>query len=74
MTLETEMTLFKRVKLRQETIQSKNEVLTFAVNYEISWRPSKKSNQTNKHRILIFRAEVSRFSQLLLVACRMNTS
>ena len=31
-TLETEMTILKRMELGQETIQSKNEVLSFDVN------------------------------------------
>ena len=32
MTLETEMTILKWLELGQETIQSKNEVLSFDVN------------------------------------------
>ena len=68
------MTLFKRVELGQENVQSKIEILPFSLNYEISWKPSKKCNHTNKHMILILRAEVSRFCQMLSAARRMNTS
>ena len=41
-TIETEITLFKRVELCQETTQSKNVVLPFCVNYETPWSTSKR--------------------------------
>ena len=72
MTLETEMTLFKRVELGQETIKSLNEFLPISVIYEILWIPSKKCNQTDKHQIFVLRAEVSRFCQLLSAARRIT--
>ena len=65
MILETEIKLSKKVELDQETIQRKNEVLPFSMNYGIPWRPSMKCNQTKKDWIFIFRAGVSRFGQLL---------
>ena len=70
MTLETEIPLFKIVELDQETIQSRNEVLQFFVNYG----DHKKGKQTNKHQIFKLTAAVSRFSQLLSASRRINTS
>ena len=68
------MKLLKRVELGQETIKSKNEVLPFFVNYEIPWRPPYKCKQTNKHQIVNLRVAITRVSQLLSAAHRMNTS
>ena len=39
-------TTFKMLKLGQETIQSRNEVLPFFLKL---WRPSKKREQTYEH-------------------------
>ena len=46
-TFETEIPLFKRVELGQETVQSRNEVLPFLWIMETI----KKCKQTNKHQI-----------------------
>ena len=72
-TLETELTLFKRLEIGQETIQSKNEVFfsPFSLNCEISQQQSKKFNQTKKTKIIV-RADVSRLCQLLSAARRIN--
>ena len=70
MTLETNITLLKMVELGQETIQMRNEVLQFFVNYG----DHKKFKQTNKHQIFNLTAAVSRFSQLLSASRRINTS
>ena len=73
LTLENKMKLLKRVELGQETIKSKNEVLPFFVNYEIPRRPPNKCKQTNEHQIFKLRAAITRVSQLLSAAHRMNT-
>ena len=70
MTLATEIPLFKRVELGQETIQSRNEILPVFVNYG----DHKQCKQTNKHQLFNLTAAVSRFSQLLSASRRMNTS
>ena len=62
------------MELGQETMQSRNEVLQFFVNYETPWRPSKKCKQTNEHQIFNLTAAVSKSSQLLSASFRMNTS
>ena len=68
------MKLLKRVELGQETMKSKNEVLSFFVNYEIPWRPPYKCKQTNKRQIFKVRAAITRVCQLLSAARRMTTS
>ena len=68
MTLETEITLFKRVATGNETTQNRNEVLSFFVYFEISLRPSKNENKLTKSIYLISQQQhtglVSCFQQL----------
>ena len=74
LTFKNKLKLLKRVELGQETIKSKNEVLPFFVNYEISRRPPYKYKQTNKHQIFNLRPAITRVLQLLSAARRINTS
>ena len=54
----------KRMELGHKTVK-KIKFSHFFVYYETSWIPSKQFNQTNKHKIIILTAKVSRFCQLL---------